>query len=116
MCNLFRTISISEDLESLTTGESMDKQKVDALVLNEVTIGEDIDDYPDENNGETMSSVEDIDRKIQQIEELRTKCRGKHSKLQLLFGIRYEELYAEKDKKRIASVKKYIMRANLTQI
>ena len=50
MCNLFRTISISEDLESLTTGESMDKQKVDALVLNEVTIGEDIDDYPDENN------------------------------------------------------------------
>lgn len=116
MCNLFRTISVSEDLESLTTGESMDKQKVDALVLNEVTIGEDIDDYPDENNGETMSLDEDIDRKIQQIEELRTKCRGKHSKLQLLFGIRYEELYAENDKKRIASVKKFIMRANLTQI
>ena len=35
--NLFRTISIREDLESLNVEENMDKQKVDALVIDEQT-------------------------------------------------------------------------------
>ena len=45
---MFRTILISEDLQSLNIKESMDKQKTDALVIDEATIGEDIDDYIDE--------------------------------------------------------------------
>ena len=45
---MFRTISISEDLQSLNIKESMDRQKADALVIDEATIGEDIDDYIDE--------------------------------------------------------------------
>ena len=36
--NLFRTISISEDLQSLNLEEGMDKQKADALVTDEATI------------------------------------------------------------------------------
>ena len=52
--NLFRTISISEDLKSLNLEESMNKQKADALVIDEATIWEDIDDYIDENDVKNM--------------------------------------------------------------
>ena len=48
--NLFQNISISEDLQSLNVKESMGKQKAYALVINEAMIGEDVDDYVDENN------------------------------------------------------------------
>ena len=58
---LFRTISINEDLQSLNVKESMDKQKTDALVIDEATIGEDIDDYIDESNLENMLSIEEAD-------------------------------------------------------
>ena len=53
---MFRTISISKDLQSLDVKESMDNQKADALVIDEATIGEDIDDYIDENKLENMLS------------------------------------------------------------
>ena len=58
---MFRTISINEDLQSLNVKESMDKQKTDALVIDEATIGEDIDDYIDESNLENMLSIEEAD-------------------------------------------------------
>ena len=77
--NLFRTISISKDLQSLNIKESLAKQKADALVIDEATIGEDIDDYIDENNNaENVLSTEEVDEKIQRIEELRTAYRRKH--------------------------------------
>ena len=53
---MFRTISISKDLQSLDVKESMDNQKADALVIDEATIGENIDDYIDENNLGNMLS------------------------------------------------------------
>ena len=62
--NLFRTISISKDLQSLNVKESMDKQKAHALVIDEATIGEDIDDYIDENDLEDMLSIEEVDENI----------------------------------------------------
>ena len=61
---MFRTISISEDLQSLNVKESMDKQKADALVIDEATIGEDIYDYIDENNVKNVLSVEEVDEGI----------------------------------------------------
>ena len=74
--NLFRTISISKDLQSLNIKESLAKQKADALVIDEATIGEDIDDYIDENNNaENVLSTKEVDEKIQRIEELRTAYR-----------------------------------------
>ena len=38
-----------KDLQSINIEESMDKQKAEALVMDDATIGEDIDDYIDEN-------------------------------------------------------------------
>ena len=72
----------------------MDKQKTDALVIYEATIGEDIEGYVDENDVENMLATEQadreqVDRKTQQIEELRTAYRGKHIEL-LLLGPNYE--------------------------
>ena len=61
---LFRTISISNDLQSLNVKESMNKQKAHALVIDEATIGEDMDDYIDENNLEDMLSIEEVDENI----------------------------------------------------
>ena len=65
--NLFRTISISKDLQSLNVEESMDKQGVDALVIDEATITEDIDDCIDENNVENVSSIEEVDEKFNEL-------------------------------------------------
>ena len=106
--NLFRTISISKDLQSLNIEKSMDKQKGDALVIDEATIGEDIHDYIDENNVENVLSIEEVDEKIQRIEELRTAYRRKHNKLKVLLGSNYEEI-----KKRLTSVKNYIMKTSM---
>ena len=63
--NLFRTISISKDLQSLNVEEIIGKQKADTLVIDEATIGEDIDYYIDENDMENMLSIAEVDRKIQ---------------------------------------------------
>ena len=62
--NLFRTISISEDLQSINVEESLDKQKADSLVMDEATVGEDLDDYIDESNLENIVSIEEVDEKI----------------------------------------------------
>ena len=64
---MFRTISISEDLQSLSAEESMDKQKADTLVIDEAPIGEGIDDYIDENDMENMLSIAEVDRKINKL-------------------------------------------------
>ena len=111
--NLFRTISISEDLKSLNLEESMNKQKADALVIDEATIWEDTDDYIDENDIKNMLSIEEFDGKLQQIEELRTTYRIRHSKLKVVLGSNYEDSYAEDGKKRLKSVKNHIMKANM---
>ena len=113
--NLFRTISISKDLQSLNVEESMDKQRADALVIDEATTTEDIDDYIDENNVENVLSIEEVDEKIQRIAELRTAYRKKHNELKVLLGSNYEESYAEDAKKRLTSVKHYIMKANMVK-
>ena len=59
--NLYRTISISEDLQS---HNGMGKQKADALVTDQSIIGEDIVDYIDENDVENMLSIEEVDSKL----------------------------------------------------
>ena len=42
----------------------MDKQKANALVIDETTIGEDIYDYIDENNVKNVLSVEGVNERI----------------------------------------------------
>ena len=74
--NLFRTISVIEEFESITTEESMNKQKVNALVVvHKAATGEDYD-HQDQNDVKNMSSVE-VHEKIQQRKALRTTYRGK---------------------------------------
>ena len=43
--------------------------KAHALVIDETTIGEDISDYIDKNDVENLLSIEEVDGKIQGIEE-----------------------------------------------
>ena len=64
VAKFFGTIWICEDLQSLNAEESMDKQKTDSLVIDEATIGEEIDYYVDENNAENVLSIEKVDEKI----------------------------------------------------
>ena len=82
---------ISEDSRSLNVKKCMDEQKADTSVIDEGTIGEDIDDYIDENNLENMLSIEEVDEKIQQVEELRTAYRRKRNELKVLLGLNYGE-------------------------
>ena len=63
--NLFRTISISKDLQSLKVEKSKNKEKADALLIDQAKIGRGIDDYIDENNVENVLSIEEFDEKIQ---------------------------------------------------
>ena len=111
--NLFRTISISKDFQSLNVEESMDKQKAYALVIDEAITGEDIDDYIDENN--VVLSIEEVDEKTQRIEELRTGYRRKHNELKVLLASDHEESYAQDGKKRLTPAKNCIMKANMVK-
>ena len=71
------------------------------------TIGGDIDDYIDENNVEDVLSIEEVDEKIQRIEELRAAYRRKHNELKVLLG--------SNGKKRLTSENNYIMKANMVK-
>ena len=114
--NLVRTISISKDFQSLNAEESMDKQKADALLMDETTIGEDTDDYIDENNVDNVLSIEEVDEKIQRIAVLRTAYGKKHNELKVLLGSSYEESYAEDGKSvKIDVIKNYTMKANMVK-
>ena len=62
-----------------------------------------------------MLSIEEFDGKLQQIEELRTTYRIRHSKLKVVLGSNYEDSYAEDGKKRLKSVKNHIMKANMVR-
>ena len=67
---MFRTISINKDFQSLNVEKSMHKQKAYAIVIDEATIGEDIDDYIDEKNVEennVVLSIEKVDEKNQEL-------------------------------------------------
>ena len=115
LSNLFRTISISKDFQSLNLEKSMNKQKADACVIDEATIGEDIDDYIDENNVENMLSIEEADKKNRRIEELKTAYRRNHNELKVLIGSNYEESYVENGKKRLVSMEHCIMKVNMVK-
>ena len=112
--NLFRTISISKDLQSLNVEKRMDKQKGDALVIDKATIGEDVGDSIDENNVENVLSLQEVDKKIQRIEELRTAYRRNPNELKMLLDSDYAE-DAEDGKKRLTSVENYIMKTNMVK-
>ena len=71
------------------------------------TLGEDIDDYIDENNVENVLSKEEVDEKIQLFEELRTAYRRKYNELKVLLS--------SNGKKRLTSEKNYIMKANMVK-
>ena len=64
VAKFFEAIPICEDLQSLNAEESMNKQKTDSLVIDEATIGEEIDYHVDENNAENVLSIEEVDEKI----------------------------------------------------
>ena len=113
--NLFKTISISEYLESLNVQKGIDKQKADDLVIDEPTIAEDIDDYIDESNAENVLSIEEVDEKTPRIEVLWTGYRRRYNEHKVLLGSNYEESCAEDGKEKLASVKNYIMKANMVK-
>ena len=113
--NLFKTISISEYLESLNVEKSIDKQKADDLVIDEPTIAEDIDDYIDESNVENVLSIEEVDEKTPRIEVLWTGDRRRYNEHKVLLGSNYEESCAENVKKKLTSVKNYIMKVNMVK-
>ena len=112
LSNLLRSISISEDLQLMSREAEMEKEKIDALAVDESTIAEDIADYIDENEVEDATSISEIEGKINKIEQLRTSYRKKHKELKLMLGSKYGEVYEEDYDRKLSSVKEYIKKAN----
>ena len=83
---------------------------VEALVAEEATISEDIDDFLDENIiREIGNAVEDFDRINQKIEDLRSIYRGKHNQLKSsLSNPEYADRYADRYKNKVDTIKNYI--------
>ena len=112
LSNLLRSISVSEDLELVSSEENMSQEKIDALSIEESTIADGISNFIDENQVEDMLDASEIDNKISKLEELRTGYRGKHKELKILSGISYEDLYGRGVEKTLMMVKEYIRDAN----
>ena len=49
LSNLLKSISISEDLQLVSSEENMSQEKIDALSIEESTIADDISNFTDEN-------------------------------------------------------------------
>ena len=112
LSNLLRSISISEDLQRMSREAEMEKEKIDALAIDESTIADDIGDYIDKNEVEDATSISEIEGKINKIEQLRTSYRKKHKELKLMLGSKYGEVYEKDHDKKLSSVKEYIKKAN----
>ena len=112
LSNLLRSISISEDLQRMSREAEMEKEKIDALAIDESTIADDIGDYIDKNEVEDATSISEIEGKINKVEQLRTSYRKKHKELKLMLGSRYGEVYEKYHDKKLSSVKEYIKKAN----
>ena len=70
--SLLRSISISEDLQNIDQEDNMEKQKIDLLKTDESTVvAEDVNDFIDENEIDQSSTLEEIDTKINRMEQLR---------------------------------------------
>ena len=112
LSNLLRSISISEDLQLMSREAEMEKEKIDALAVDESTIAEDIADYIDENEVEDATNISEIEGKINKREQVRTSYRKKHKELKLISGSKYGEMYEEDYDKKLSSFKEYIKKAN----
>ena len=112
LSNLLKSISISEDLQLVSSEENMSQEKIDALSIEESRISDDTSDFIDENQVEDMVDASEIDSKISKLEELRTGYRRKHKELKILDGISYEDLYGKSVEKTLMLVKEYIRGAN----
>ena len=112
LSNLLKSISISEDLQLVSSEENMSQEKINTLSIEESTIVDDISDFIDENQVEDMLDASEIDNKISKLEELRTGYRRKHKELKILSEISYEDLYGKSVEKTLMLVKEYIRGAN----
>ena len=88
---LLRSISISEELQHLHQEDNMEKQRIDSLKVDEFTLAEDIADCIDEIDVGNSSTMEEIDRKISRVEQLRTSYRRLHNELTITLQDRYPE-------------------------
>ena len=92
LSNLLKSISISEDLQLVSSEENMSQETIHALSIEKLTIAGDISNFIDENQVEDMLEVSEIDNKIGKLEELRTGYRRQYKELKILKGISYEDL------------------------
>ena len=78
LSNLLKSITVSEDLQLVSSEDNMLQEKIDALSIEESTMADDISDFIDENQMEDMLDAPEIDNKISKLEEPRTGYRRKH--------------------------------------
>ena len=69
---------------------------------------DDINDYIDENVFVENSTVDDIDKSVVRVEDLRSKYRGFHKELRCLNNKKYEAEMKEEFEKCLQSIKEYL--------
>ena len=79
------------------------------LAANQEALGQDIDDFLEENPLEECFSVDEIDTSLKRIEELRTSYRMKHNEYKNTSGDLYDDLIANEFQKRLNGIKSYIL-------
>ena len=110
--SLLRGISISEDLQNMHQEDNMEKQKIDSLKVDESTLAEDVDDFIDENEIDQSSTLEEIDVKINRMEQLRTSYRRLHNELKTLLQESYGDQYGSSYECKLQMIKSFIKNAN----
>ena len=90
----------------------MGKHKTNALVIYEAIIGQDIEDYVDENDVENMLATEQADREQVDRKTQQTEQPIEGSILNWCYLVQIMKSYAEDGKKRLMSLKNYILKAN----
>ena len=100
--------NLSNLFENLTINEIMPDDN-NAIIMEESIISDEIDDHFNENQLDTLSSVNDINECLKNIETLRQSYRKIHKELQFKMAAEYTETYGGVFTQKMDNITRYIM-------
>ena len=91
--NLMRRVSINSEVRPSDQSFGIEKQKIDTLTIEIQALGDDIDDYIDENEVEDLNTIEDIESCINKVEQSKSSYRRLHKEMMLLMLAEYDVVH-----------------------
>ena len=101
----------TENIDEPIYSHTMTQERINELSINESVISDLIGDFIDENELSNLNEVTEVNIRIENIKDLRTKYRYIHTELKLLVD-EYDEKYEKRVLANLQTIKSFIKEAN----